>query len=317
MGTKIAILGYGAQGSAHAKNMRDEGLDIVIGTRKGNSFDNAISDGFNVTSLTEAASNAELIVVGLPDGSHEEILCTKIFPNAKFNSVIGFLHGSSIYFSKIKIPSKFGIGLLAPKGPGDTLRKTYLNGQGIPALFSVYQDNPQKNTKDILFSWGHAIGCSRAALIETTFKDESIIDLFGEQAVLCGGIKLLIERSFLLLVNRGYPPEIAYQECCQEIKQVTDLIFTKGLTGMLNHISTTAAFGTSAIESIAKKPLDIAFEKILDEIESGEFIQKFNEDYKNKSELLNNIKNSVPKSLENSGKKVRDWTPWLFKENIE
>lgn len=312
IGKTISILGYGAQGSAHAQNMRDEGLKVIVGARKGQSHTNATNDGFDVFPIKEASSQGDLVIIALPDETHEEVINTEILPaSRKGEKIIGFLHGASIHFGNISIPKNLGVGLLAPKGPGQTLRKSYLDGKGIPALFAVHQDTPTKNTKEILIAWGSAIGCSRAVLLETTFKDEAIIDLFGEQSVLCGGLRLLIERSFLLLVERGYSPEIAYQECCQEIKQIGDLIYSKGLKGMLDHISTTAAFGSQELDALAREPIDKAFNCLLDKIESGEFIKNFSKDYKNNNIALNDIKTSSPPSIETAGENVRDWMPWL------
>ncbi|HWB20202.1 MAG TPA: ketol-acid reductoisomerase [Phycisphaerales bacterium] len=243
-GKTIAILGYGNQGQAHAQNLRDSGLHVVVGSRPdGKSGAQARRDGFQTLTIAEASHAGDLVIVGLPDQVQGEIYRQEIAPALRSGSTLGFLHGYSIRYKLVNPQPGIGIVMVAPKGPGRTLRERFLEGRGLPALLAVEQESGTNDARTMALAWAGGIGCGRAVVFETTMSDETETDLFGEQAVLCGGMTYLIEAAFETLVNAGYPPELAYIEVCHEMKQIADLVFTHGLAGMMRHISTTAEIG--------------------------------------------------------------------------
>ncbi|MCA9296497.1 MAG: ketol-acid reductoisomerase, partial [Phycisphaerales bacterium] len=280
-GRTVAVLGYGNQGRAHARNLRDSGIAVIVGSdpeRAGHR--SAITDGFEAFSLADAAHRADLAIIALPDETHATLLAREILPSLRRDTIVGFLHGFSVHHRQVDIGREVGVILVAPKGPGTTLRARYERGEGIPALVAVHQDAPSGHAESILRAWGAGIGCARAGLLRTTFEEETVSDLFGEQSVLCGGVTALILQAFELLREQGFDDDVAYIECCHELKQVTDLIYTRGLTGMMDAISNTAEFGAHvAIEKLRTPALRDALYDLLDDIRQGAFARRMQIDH--------------------------------------
>src|SRR5215467_9827819 len=239
----LAVLGFGSQGHAHALNLKDSGLKVIIGLYEGSkSIPVAREKGFKVVSTAEAVKQADVIFVALPDTKQASAYAKDIAPNLAKGKTLLFSHGFSIHFKTIVPPKNVDVILVAPKGPGHIVRRQYLEGKGVPALIAVYQ-NPSGRAKQTALAWAKGIGCTRAGVIETTFREETETDLFGEQAVLCGGTSALIRAGFDTLVGAGYPPELAYFECLHELKFIVDLIHEAGISGMRALISDTAKWG--------------------------------------------------------------------------
>jgi ketol-acid reductoisomerase len=241
-GKKIAVVGYGSQGHAHAQNLRDNGYDVVIGLREGNSWKQAVEDGFQVKSVKEASEEADLIMVLLPDEKQTKVYEEEIKPGLYPGKALAFAHGFNIHFHQIVPPENVDVFLVAPKGPGHLVRRTFTENAGVPALIAVHQDVTGE-AKEVALAYAKGIGGSRAGVLETTFKEETETDLFGEQAVLCGGLTSLIKAGFETLTEAGYQPEVAYFECLHEMKLIVDLIYEGGLKGMRHSISDTAQWG--------------------------------------------------------------------------
>lgn len=239
---KVAIVGYGSQGHAHAKNLRDSGFDVVIGLRKGRSQERAEEDGFEVKPVAEAVKEADVTMVLLPDENQPQVYNESIKDNMKPNSSLAFAHGFNIHFSQVVPREDVDVFLVAPKGPGHLVRRTYEEEAGVPALFGVYQDVTGK-ASDIAKAYAAGIGAARAGVLETSFQEETETDLFGEQAVLCGGLTSLVKSGFETLTEAGYQPEVAYFECLHELKLIVDLMYEGGLENMRYSISDTAQWG--------------------------------------------------------------------------
>jgi ketol-acid reductoisomerase len=245
-GRTIAVLGYGNQGRAHALNLRDSGLSVVVGGRPGSEkVALAKREGFEAGTLAEAAARADLAIVALPDQAQPAAWGKWIEDALPKGAVVGFVHGFAIRFGFIAPRADLGVALVAPKGPGATLRARFEEGLGIPALVAVERENAAHTARSFALAWGAGIGCARSGLIATTFAAEAESDLFGEQAVLCGGLLALVHESYALLIEAGYSPEVAYIECCHEVKQVADLLYARGPDGMRRAISDTAEFETA------------------------------------------------------------------------
>ena len=272
----VAMIGFGSQGHAHAENLRDSGVKVVVGLREGgSSWAKAEAKGFEVLTVEEATKRGDVVVILLPDENQKEIYETQIAPNLKEGATISFGHGFSIHFGRIQPRSDINVMMVAPKAPGHTVRSEFLKGGGIPDLIAIDAD-PSGNTLELAKSYASAIGGGRTGIIETTFKDETETDLFGEQAVLCGGISALIQAGFETLVDAGYPPEMAYFECLHETKLIVDLIFEGGISNMRYSISNTAEYGDMVsgprvINEESKK----AMKEILKEIQNGKFAKDF------------------------------------------
>lgn len=241
-GKKIAIIGYGSQGHAHALNLKESGFDVVVGLREGKSWDKAVEDGVEVLPVAEAAAAADVIMILAPDEKQPQIYNESIKDNLQAGNALVFAHGFNIHFNQIAPPADVDVFLVAPKGPGHLVRRTYTEGGGVPSLFGIYQDYTGK-AKDIALAYAKGIGAGRAGILETSFQEETETDLFGEQAVLCGGLTSLIKAGFETLVEAGYQPEIAYFECLHEIKLIVDLIYEGGFENMRYSISDTAQWG--------------------------------------------------------------------------
>ncbi len=314
---KIAIMGYGSQGHAHANNLRDSGRDVIIGIRKGNSWKKAKDADFKVLSPSEATKKADIIMILLPDEFQADIYNNEIAPYMKKNAYLGFAHGFNIHYGQIVPPSDTNVFMVAPKGPGHLVRSEYTIGSGVPCLVCVNQD-PSGNTKDIAIAYASSIGGGRAGIIETTFREETETDLFGEQVVLCGGLAALIQSAYETLVEAGYAPEMAYFECLHEVKLIVDLIYEGGISNMRYSISNTAQYGDLTrgpriITDETKKEM----KKILEEIQSGEFAREWILECKANKPVFNALtRKGIEHPVEEIGHKLRSMMPWLKKKKL-
>jgi len=312
---RIAVIGYGNQGRAHALNLRDSGLDVIIGSeRDRRGFTTAQADGFPVVNPCDGAASADLVICALPDEVHAEVVPDRLLPAMRARAVFGVLHGFSIHFGELTLPDHLGVILVAPKGPGTTLRERYQRGEGIPALVAVHADaGDADHVEGMLRAWGAGIGCARAGLLRTTMEEEAVSDLFGEQAVLCGGIAALMLESFELLRERGFDADIAYIECVHELKQVTDLLHARGLDGMMSAISNTAEFGAHVAANTLRTPQlrrDLA--GLLDAIRAGDFGRRLREDRAAGHPWFDGARASWrAHPIEDAGRAVRSLMPWL------
>jgi ketol-acid reductoisomerase len=273
---KIAVIGYGSQGMAQARNMAESGLNVVVGVREGGkSWQAAKNDGMTVLSVEEAAKQADIIHILIPDEIQAQVYEQSIKGGLEEGNTLSFSHGYNIHFGYIKPPKNVNISMIAPKGPGAMVRQTYEEGFGIPGLVAVEKDYTG-NTLDLALAMGKGVGLTRAGVLETTFKEETETDLFGEQAVLCGGATELIKNGFETLVEAGYQPELAYFETCHELKLIVDLIYKNGFAGMWDNVSNTAEFGgLSRRERLITPDTKKEMKKILEEIQKGKFAKEW------------------------------------------
>ena len=280
-GRTIAVLGYGNQGRAHALNLRDSGLNVIVGGRADSErVARARTEGFEAMTLGEAAARADLAIMALPDQSQPTAWAKWIEEALPTGAVVGFIHGFAIRFGFITPRADLGIVLVAPKGPGATVRARYEEGRGIPALFAVERENAAKSARAMALAWGAGIGCARCGLIEASFAAEAESDLFGEQAVLCGGLMALVHESYAMLLDAGYSSEVAYIECCHEVKQVADLLYAHGPDGMRRAISDTAEFGAFvAEEALVDEHLRMKLRGLLENVRNGAFARRFMQDH--------------------------------------
>ncbi len=312
----VVVVGYGNQGRAHTLNLRDSGVNCRVAARSGTGgFEQAVQDGFTPTTISEGAEIADLLIMALPDEIQGEVFRDECASNLRPGSVVGFLHGFSIHYQLIKPSSDLGIVLVAPKGPGHTLRLRYEQGLGIPCLFAVHQDTQTGDAEAIGLAWGRAIGCARAGIVYTSFAHETETDLFGEQTVLCGGMTWLMLAAFETLVSAGYPPEMAYLECCQEVKQVADLMYERGLEGMMNAISNTAEFGTYHVgPQLIDESLREKMQMILKDIQNGHFAETLGKDATSGFTWFRKQHDELASHpIEQAGKDVRSLFPWFEK----
>lgn len=280
-GKKIAVIGYGSQGHAHAQNLKDNGYDVVIGIRPGRSFEQAKEDGFHVFSVSDATAQADVVMVLLPDEIQGAVYHQEIQPNLQPHNALAFAHGFNIHFNVIQPPTDVDVFLVAPKGPGHLVRRTFTEGSAVPALFAVHQ-NASGKARDIALSYAKGIGATRAGVLETSYKEETETDLFGEQAVLCGGVTRLIQSGFEVLTEAGYQPEIAYFEVLHEMKLIVDLLYEGGLENMRYSISNTAEFGdyVSGPRVITDETKN-NMKAVLKDIQTGVFSDQFIQDNEN------------------------------------
>ncbi len=309
----VAIIGYGSQGHAHALNLKDSGIDVVVGLYKGSrSETKAIADGLEVLSVSEASAKADWIMVLVPDEFQKEIYKNEIAPHLKEGKVLSFAHGFNIRFGLIEPPSFVDVVMIAPKGPGHTVRWEFQNGQGVPALFAIEQDASGK-ARNLAMAYAKGIGGTRAGILETNFKEETETDLFGEQAVLCGGLSALVKAGFETLVEAGYQPELAYFECLHEVKLIVDLMVKGGLTAMRDSISNTAEYGDYVsgprlITSDTKEEM----KRILSDIQDGTFAKNFvSECDAGKPEMKRMREEDSSSTIETVGKGLRSMFSWL------
>jgi len=273
---KVAVIGYGSQGHAHALNLRDSGVDVRVGLGAGSkSKAKAEGAGLKVLSVAEASKEADVIMVLIPDQTQKAVYDAEIAPHLSAGKALLFAHGFNIHFGQIRPPAGVDVLLVAPKGPGHMVRRQYQDGRGIPGLIAIHQDATGK-AKQVGLAYAHGIGCARAGVLETTFKEETETDLFGEQAVLCGGASALVKCGFEVLVEAGYQPESAYFECLHELKLIVDLMYEGGLAWMRHSISDTAEYGDyTRGPRIVNAQTKEEMRKILKEIQSGQFAKEF------------------------------------------
>lgn len=311
-GKKIAIIGYGSQGHAHAQNLRDNGFDVVIGLRQGKSWEQAKADGFDVKTVAEAAKEADAVMILLPDERQPEVYEQEIAPNLQAGNALVFAHGFNVHFGQITPPEDVDVFLVAPKGPGHLVRRTFTEGAAVPALFAVYQD-ATGTAREKALSYADGIGSTRAGVLETTFKEETETDLFGEQAVLCGGATALVKAGFETLVEAGYQPEVAYFECLHELKLIVDLMYEGGLSTMRYSISDTAQWGDFvAGPQVVTDETKKAMKKVLTDIQEGAFAKGWIEEHKAGRPNFNAINEAENKhEIEVVGRKLREMMPFV------
>ncbi|MBI4654275.1 MAG: ketol-acid reductoisomerase [Nitrospirae bacterium] len=314
---KVCIMGYGSQGHAHANNLRESGVDVIIGIRKGASLEKAKKAGFKTMLPADASKEADVIMMLLPDEYQSEVYKNEIASNIKKGAYLGFAHGFNIHYGQIVPLPDINVFMSAPKGPGHLVRSEYTKGSGVPCLVAVHQD-PSGDTKAVALSYASAIGSGRAGIIETTFKDETETDLFGEQAVLCGGLTSLILAGYETLIEAGYPPEMAYFECLHEVKLIVDLIYEGGISNMRYSISNTAQYGDltrgpRVINPDVKKEM----KKILSEIQSGEFAKEWVLECRANKPVFNALtRKGEGHPIEEVGNRLRAMMPWLKKGKL-
>ncbi|MCZ6132471.1 ketol-acid reductoisomerase [Campylobacter ureolyticus] len=315
---RVAMIGFGSQGHAHAENLRDSGVQVIVGLREGGgSWKKAEAKGFKVMSVAEATKEADFIMILTPDELQSDIFYSEIRPNLNEGDTIAFGHGFNIHFGQIVPPKGVDCVMIAPKAPGHTVRSEFIKGGGIPDLIAVAKDE-SGHAKDLALSYASAIGGGRTAIIETTFKDETETDLFGEQAVLCGGVTALIQAGFETLVEAGYEPEMAYFECLHEMKLIIDLIYQGGIADMRYSISNTAEYGdyVSGPKVITDETRK-AMKDILKNIQDGSFAKDFILERKAGYTKMNAQRLNMKKSLiEKTGKELRDMMPWISQNKI-
>ncbi|MCC5630914.1 ketol-acid reductoisomerase [Nostoc sphaeroides CHAB 2801] len=314
-GKTIAIIGYGSQGHAHALNLKDSGLNVIVGLYPGSkSVVKAEAAGLTVKNVADAANAADFIMTLLPDEVQKTIYKNEIEPNLQEGNVLAFAHGFNIHFGQVVPPANVDVVMIAPKGPGHIVRRTYEQGEGVPALFAVYQD-ASGQARDRAMSYAKGIGGTRAGVLETTFREETETDLFGEQAVLCGGLSALIKAGFETLVEAGYQPELAYFECLHEVKLIVDLVVEGGLAKMRDSISNTAEYGDyTRGPRIVTEQTKAEMQKILSEIQSGQFAREFVlENQAGKPGFTAMRRKEAEHKIEEVGKDLRAMFSWLKK----
>jgi len=312
-GKKVAIVGYGSQGHAQAQNLRDSGIDVIVAQRPNSKhYDLAVEHGFKPVSVAEAAKQADIIQILLPDEIQPAVYKADIEPNLKAGKTLMFSHGFNIHFAQIVPPKDVDVIMVAPKGPGHLVRRTYTEGAGVPCLISVWQDATGK-AKETALAYANGIGAARVGIIETTFREETETDLFGEQAVLCGGVSELIIAGFETLVEAGYQPEMAYFECLHEMKLIVDLIHEGGIANMRDSISNTAEYGDyTRGPRVVNEESREEMRQILHEIQDGEFAREFIlENQANKPTLTAARRHAAEMEVEEVGKRLRGMMPWL------
>ncbi|GGG15113.1 ketol-acid reductoisomerase (NADP(+)) [Lysinibacillus alkalisoli] len=317
-GKKIAIIGYGSQGHAHALNLKDSGYDVVVGVRPGGSFDAAKADGVDVKTVAEAAKEADVIQILLPDERQKAVYENEIAPNLEAGNALMFAHGFNIHFGQITPPADVDVFLVAPKGPGHLVRRQFEQGAGVPGLFAIHQDATGQ-AKDIALAYGKGIGSARGGLLETTFKEETETDLFGEQAVLCGGATALVQAGFETLVEAGYQPELAYFETLHELKLIVDLMFEGGLETMRYSISDTAEWGDYvAGPRVVDADTKSRMKDILTDIQSGKFAREWIEENENGRPNYTKFKEDGKNhQIEEVGRKLRAMMPFINENKKE
>jgi ketol-acid reductoisomerase len=312
-GRKVAIIGYGSQGHAHALNLRDSGVDVRVALRDGSaSRPKAEAAGLRVTSVDDAAREADVVMILAPDTDQKAIYESAVAPGLKEGDALLFAHGFNIHFGQISPPAGVDVAMVAPKGPGHLLRRTYEGGGGIPALIAVAQDATGK-ARDLALSYADAIGATRAGVLETTFKEETETDLFGEQVVLCGGLTSLVQAGFETLVAAGYQPESAYFECLHEVKLIVDLMYEHGISGMRYSISDTAEYGDlTRGPRVVGEAVREEMKRILAEIQSGEFAREWIEENRSGRKRFEQLRaEGREHPIEKVGERLRAMMPFI------
>ena len=317
-GKKVAVIGYGSQGHAHSLNLRDSGIEVAVAELEGtDNFTLAVEHCFKPTNIKKAVDGATLIVVTLPDEIQAKVYASQIAPSLVAGQTLGFCHGFNIHFKYIKPPKEVNVVMIAPKGPGHLVRSEYEKGGGVPCLVAVEQD-ATGDAKQIALAWGNGIGGARAGIIETTYKEETETDLFGEQVVLCGGLTALIKAGFETLVEAGYQPEIAYFECMHEVKLIVDLMYQGGMNYMRYSVSNTAEYGDlSRGPRIITEQTRAEMKKILAEITSGQFAKEWVAEYQSGLKKFNALyEKDHDSQLEKVGKELRRMMKWIDSKEI-
>ncbi|SIS38477.1 ketol-acid reductoisomerase [Salimicrobium flavidum] len=309
---KVAVIGYGSQGHAHALNLKESGFDVVVGLRKGKSWEKAEQDGVEVKTVAEATKVADVIMVLLPDEYQPAIFEEHIKPNLEAGNALAFAHGFNVHFNQVVPPSDVDVFLVAPKGPGHLVRRTFEDGAGVPALIGVEQ-NPSGQAKDIALAYAKGIGGGRAGVLETSFQEETETDLFGEQAVLCGGLSNLVKAGFETLTEAGYQPEVAYFECMHELKLIVDLMYEGGLENMRYSVSDTAQWGdfVSGPRVVNDETKD-RMKEVLEDIQTGKFAKGWileNQANRPEFQAINNRENNS--QIEEVGRELRKLMPFV------
>ena len=317
-GKKVAIIGYGSQGHAHALNLKDSGVDVTVGLRAGStSWKKAENSGLKVSEVPAAVAQADLVMILTPDEFQSQLYRDVIEPNIKEGATLAFAHGFSILYNQVVPRKDLDVIMVAPKAPGHTVRSEYQRGSGVPDLIAIHQDASGK-TKELALSYASAIGGGRTAIIETTFKDETETDLFGEQAVLCGGAVSLVQAGFETLTEAGYAPEMAYFECLHELKLIVDLMFEGGIADMRYSISNTAEYGDYVSgKRVINAESKAAMKEILKEIQDGRFAKDFILEGQAGYPRMNAERANAKASLiEQTGVKLREMMPWISSNKI-
>jgi ketol-acid reductoisomerase len=312
-GKTVAIIGYGSQGHAHANTLKDSGVDVVVGLRPGSaSVAKAESHGLRVTDPATAAAEGEVVMILAPDELHAQVWESGVGEGVEAGDLLLFGHGFSIHYGTITPPPDVDVALVAPKGPGHLVRRQFLEGSGVPGLIAI-QQNPTGNAQPLALAYAKGIGCTRGGVFETTFKEETETDLFGEQAVLCGGVSELVQAGFETLVDAGYNPQMAYFECLHELKLIVDLMYEKGITGMRYSISNTAEYGdlTRGPRVIGAETRS-AMKQILGEIQSGEFAREWiAENHAGQENFKRMREEQAGTQVETVGKHLRSHMDWI------
>lgn len=317
-GKKVAVIGYGSQGHAHSNNLKDSGVDVIVGLRKGSaSWAKAEKAGLQVLETSEAAKVADVLMILVPDELQGDMYREEIEPFMKKGAYLAFGHGFNIHFGQIVPKADVNVFMVAPKGPGHMVRHEYTKGGGVPSLIAIYQD-PSKDTKEVALAYASANGGGRAGIIETTFKEETETDLFGEQAVLCGGASALVQAGFETLVEAGYAPEMAYFECLHELKLIVDLMYEGGIANMRYSISNTAEYGDLTRGPMVVTPeTKKAMKEILRQIQEGEFAREFMLENKANKPVLSALRRKgAEHPIEEVGARLRSMMSWIGKNKI-
>ena len=315
-GKKVAIIGYGSQGHAHALNLHESGVDVVVGLYEGSkSWPVAEAAGLKVATVANASKEADIIMILLPDEKQADVYKTEIAPNLEAGNALAFAHGFNIHFNQIVPPADVDVFMVAPKGPGHMVRRTYTEGSGVPCLIAVQQD-ASGNARELALAYSNGIGGARSGVLETTFKDETETDLFGEQAVLCGGVTALIKAGFETLVEAGYAPENAYFECMHEMKLIVDLMYQGGMSTMRYSISDTAEYGDYVVGNrIVTEDTKKEMKKVLTEIQDGTFAKNWLVENKVGRPHFNAMRRmEAEHQIEKVGKELRGMMSWIGKD---
>lgn len=310
---KVAIVGYGSQGHAHANNLKDSGVDVVVGLREGSeSWQKAERSGLAVSKVADAVAGADVVMILVPDERQSALFESEISPSLKSGAALAFAHGFNIHFGFIKPSEDQDVFMVAPKGPGHLVRSTFTQGGGVPSLIAIFQD-ASGTTRDVALSYAGAIGGGRAGIIETTFREETETDLFGEQAVLCGGMTALVQAGYETLVEAGYAPEMAYFECLHEMKLIVDLMYEGGIANMRYSISNTAEYGDlTRGPRIVDARTKAEMKEILSEIQSGTFAKEWMDENRSGGKRFKALREQAAgHGIEEVGARLRDMMPWI------
>ena len=312
-GKTVAIIGYGSQGHAHAQNLKDSGVDVVVGLRPDSkSVEQAKADGLRVEGIADAASEGDIVMLLTPDELHHDIWESDVRDGIAEGNLLMFGHGFSVHYGEVDPPAGVDVALAAPKGPGHLVRRQYLEGSGVPGLIASHQD-ATGNAKPLALAYAKGIGCTRGGVIETTFKDETETDLFGEQAVLCGGASALVQAGFETLVDAGYDPQMAYFECLHELKLIVDLMYEKGLAGMRYSISNTAEYGDlTRGPQVVDDHVKASMKQILANIQSGDFAREWIAENRAGQENFQRLRSeAAAATIESTGQELRSHMSWI------